>query len=47
MSARDHLDMMAAVQPFVDTSISKTVNVPADYPFDAFQILYFEHGGAA
>ncbi|WP_277183786.1 adenosylcobalamin-dependent ribonucleoside-diphosphate reductase [Caballeronia sp. BR00000012568055] len=42
MSAHDHLEMMASVQPFVDTSISKTVNVPADYPFDAFQDLYFE-----
>jgi ribonucleoside-diphosphate reductase alpha chain len=42
MSARDHLDMMAAVQTFVDTSISKTVNVPADYPFDAFENLYFD-----
>jgi ribonucleoside-diphosphate reductase alpha chain len=42
MSARDHLDMMAAVQPFIDTSISKTVNVPADYPFDAFESLYFD-----
>ena len=42
MSARDHLDMMAAVQPYVDTSISKTVNVPADYPFEAFESLYFD-----
>jgi ribonucleoside-diphosphate reductase alpha chain len=42
MSARDHLDMMAAVQPFIDTSISKTVNVPADYPFDDFKGLYFD-----
>jgi len=42
MSARDHLDMMAAVQPYVDTSISKTVNVPADYPFGAFESLYFD-----
>ena len=42
MSARDHLDMMAAVQPYIDTSISKTVNVPADYPFDAFESLYFD-----
>ncbi len=42
MSARDHLDMMAAVQPYIDTSISKTVNVPADYPFDAFEGLYFD-----
>ena len=42
MSARDHMLMSAAVQPFVDTAISKTVNVPADYPFDAFKSLYFE-----
>jgi ribonucleoside-diphosphate reductase alpha chain len=26
----------------VDTSISKTVNVPADYPFEAFESLYFD-----
>jgi len=42
MSARDHMAMNVAVQPFVDTAISKTVNVPADYPFDAFKDLYFE-----
>lgn len=42
MSARDHLDMMSAVQPYVDTSISKTVNVPANYPFEAFESLYFD-----
>ncbi|MDE1182575.1 adenosylcobalamin-dependent ribonucleoside-diphosphate reductase [Paraburkholderia sp.] len=42
MSAHDHLQMMAAVQPYIDTSISKTVNVPADYPFDAFESLYFD-----
>jgi ribonucleoside-diphosphate reductase alpha chain len=31
---------MEAVQPFVDTAISKTVNVPADYPYDDFKGLY-------
>ena len=41
MSAQDHMLMSAAVQPFVDTAISKTVNVPVDYPFDAFKGLYF------
>ena len=40
ISAQDHMQMCAAVAPFVDTAISKTVNVPADYPFDAFQDLY-------
>ncbi|MFP6560759.1 adenosylcobalamin-dependent ribonucleoside-diphosphate reductase [Paraburkholderia sp. B3] len=42
MSAQDHIAMMEAVQPFVDTSISKTVNVPADYPFEAFEGLYLD-----
>jgi len=41
MSAEDHAAMVAAVAPFVDTSISKTVNVPADYPYADFQGLYF------
>jgi ribonucleoside-diphosphate reductase alpha chain len=40
MSALDHMRMSEAVQPFVDTAISKTVNVPQDYPFEDFQGLY-------
>ncbi|MCF8208900.1 MAG: adenosylcobalamin-dependent ribonucleoside-diphosphate reductase [Rhodoferax sp.] len=40
MSATDHIAMMEAVQPFVDTAISKTVNVPADYPYAEFKGLY-------
>ncbi|MFT4194142.1 LAGLIDADG family homing endonuclease, partial [Ottowia sp.] len=40
MSAQDHVAMMQAVQPFVDTSISKTVNVPEDYPYGDFKDLY-------
>jgi ribonucleoside-diphosphate reductase alpha chain len=42
MPAADHLAMMEAVQPFIDTAISKTVNVPADYPYAEFQGLYLE-----
>jgi ribonucleoside-diphosphate reductase alpha chain len=42
MSAQDHMKMSAAVQPFIDSAISKTVNVPVDYPFAAFEDLYFE-----
>jgi ribonucleoside-diphosphate reductase alpha chain len=42
ISALDHMRMLEAVQPFVDSSISKTVNVPADYPFEDFQHLYLE-----
>ena len=40
MAARDHLAMMQVVQPFIDTAISKTVNVPADYPYADFKDLY-------
>ena len=42
ISALDHMRMVAAVTPFVDSAISKTVNVPEDYPFDDFKDLYFE-----
>jgi ribonucleoside-diphosphate reductase alpha chain len=42
MAAEDHIAMMEAVQPLVDTAISKTVNVPADYPYEAFQGLYVQ-----
>jgi len=40
ISAKAHKDMVAAVAPYIDTSISKTVNVPADYPYEDFQDLY-------
>jgi ribonucleoside-diphosphate reductase alpha chain len=40
ISAAAHKDMVAAVAPYVDTSISKTVNVPEDYPYPDFEGLY-------
>ncbi len=40
MSAESHAAMVATVAPYVDTSISKTVNVPVDYPFADFEGLY-------
>ncbi len=40
MTAHEHVAMMQAVQPYVDTSISKTVNIPEDYPFEDFKDLY-------
>lgn len=40
MSVDDHLNMVAAVAPFIDSAISKTINVPADYPFDDFKKVY-------
>ena len=42
MSAHDHIAMMQAVQPFIDTAISKTVNVPANYPYEDFKDLYMQ-----
>jgi len=32
--------MQAALQPFVDNAISKTINVAADTPFERFADLY-------
>lgn len=42
ISALDHMRMVAAVAPFIDSSISKTVNVPADYPYEDFKDLYMQ-----
>lgn len=36
----DHLQMMAAVQPYIDSSISKTVNVAVECGFDEFRDIY-------
>jgi ribonucleoside-diphosphate reductase, adenosylcobalamin-dependent len=42
LTPQDHLLMQAALQPCVDSAISKTINVPADYPFAQFQSIYRE-----
>ena len=42
ISALDHMHMVAAVAPFVDSAISKTVNVPENYPYPEFEDLYFQ-----
>ena len=40
LSPQEHLRMQAAVQPYVDNSISKTINVPGDLPFENFKTVY-------
>jgi ribonucleoside-diphosphate reductase alpha chain len=35
-----HLKMQAALQPYVDNSISKTINVPQAFGFEDFRALY-------
>lgn len=35
-----HLKMQAALQPFVDNAISKTINIPANYPYEGFKDVY-------
>jgi len=39
---QDHVAMQAAAQRLIDSSISKTVNCPADISFDAFASVYRE-----
>lgn len=41
ISPKEHVDIQAASQKWVDSSISKTANVPTDYPYEDFKDIYF------
>ncbi len=40
LTPHEHLVMLEAVAPYVDSGISKTINCPADITFDAFRDVY-------
>ncbi len=40
ISPKQHVDIQAAAQQWIDSSISKTVNVPSDYPYEDFKQIY-------
>jgi ribonucleoside-diphosphate reductase alpha chain len=47
ISPREHVDVQAAAQKWIDSSISKTANVPTDYPYEDFKGIYmyaYDHG---
>ncbi|HEX5513290.1 MAG TPA: adenosylcobalamin-dependent ribonucleoside-diphosphate reductase [Gammaproteobacteria bacterium] len=40
ITPKQHVDIQAAAQKWIDSSISKTANVPTDYPFEDFKDIY-------
>src|SRR5512139_1217128 len=38
--AKAHVDIQAAAQKWIDSSISKTINVPTDFPYEDFKNIY-------
>lgn len=42
MSVRDHLEVQKAIQKHVDNAVSKTINMPQDYPIEDMESLWLE-----
>ena len=40
ISPKEHVDIQAAAQKWIDSSISKTANVPTNYPYEDFKDIY-------
>ena len=40
VTPKEHVDIQAAAQKWIDSSISKTANVPTEYPYDDFKGIY-------
>ena len=40
VTPKQHVDIQAAAQKWIDSSISKTANIPTDFPYDEFKDIY-------
>jgi Ribonucleotide reductase, alpha subunit len=40
ITPKQHVDVQSASQEWIDSSISKTANVPTDFPFEEFKDIY-------
>jgi ribonucleoside-diphosphate reductase alpha chain len=40
LTPQDHLNVQAAMQPYIDNAISKTINIPEDFPFENLSEVY-------
>jgi ribonucleoside-diphosphate reductase alpha chain len=40
LNPKEHLEMQAALQDYVDNAISKTINIPESYPLESFRSIY-------
>jgi len=45
VTPKEHVDIQAAAQKWIDSSISKTANVPTEFPYEDFKDIYtYAHG---
>jgi ribonucleoside-diphosphate reductase alpha chain len=42
LSPEEHLHMQSAMQPYIDNAISKTINIPENFPFEKLSAVYTE-----
>jgi ribonucleoside-diphosphate reductase alpha chain len=42
LSAKEHIIDMKGFSKYIDSSVSKTINLPADYPYDDFKNIYLD-----
>lgn len=42
LTVRNHMEVQAAVQKWVDNAVSKTINMPSDYPIEDMEKLWLE-----